>query len=52
MSDEKPPILHNTFGINAPKTEKAGQGARDLAEIRQALEQKAKLGDYHDSSKR
>jgi hypothetical protein len=48
----KPPILRTGFGLNAPKTERAGEGARNLAEIREALEQKAKIGDYHDSSKR
>jgi hypothetical protein len=49
---EKPPILRTGYGLDAPKTQRAGEGARNLQEIRESLEQKAKIGQYHDSSKR
>jgi hypothetical protein len=48
--NEKPPILTNTCGYNAPAIAKAGQGARNLAEIKQGLEHKTRLGDYDNSN--
>ena len=48
----KPPILTNTFGLNAPKTERAGVGARNLQEIRKSLAVKPRLGDYNNSNNR
>ena len=48
--NEKPPILRTGFGLNSPKTQVAGEGARDLQQIREALGQKARIGAYHDSN--
>jgi hypothetical protein len=47
---ERPEILVNTFGKNAPAIERAGVGARNLAEIKQGIEQKPRLGDYDNSN--
>jgi hypothetical protein len=47
---ERPDVLVNTFGKNAPAIDRAGVGARNLAEIRESLAVKPRLGDYHDSN--
>ena len=47
----KTPEVHvDVHGLNAPAISKAGVGARTLQEIKQGVEQKPKLGAYHDSS--
>jgi hypothetical protein len=49
---KQPEILVDTFGKDAPAIAKAGVGARTIQEIKQGVEQKPRLADYHDSSKR
>jgi hypothetical protein len=49
---ERPEVLVNTFGKNAPAIDRAGVGARNLQEIRESLAVKPRLGDYHNSDKR
>jgi hypothetical protein len=47
---EKPPILTNTYGLNAPKAARAGVGARTIEEIRHATDAKPRLSDYDNSN--
>jgi hypothetical protein len=49
---EKPEILVDTFGKDAPAAAKAGQGARSLDEIKQATEARTRPGQYNNSDKR
>jgi hypothetical protein len=48
---EKPEILVDTYGKDAPAAAKAGVGARNLAEIREATEARTKPGQYNNSER-
>jgi hypothetical protein len=52
MSDtiKQPEILVDTYGSKAPKAARAGIGARNLDEIKEATNARPKLGDYDNSN--
>jgi hypothetical protein len=52
MSTEKPKILVNVYGTDAPRAAKFGEGATTLSEVERATEARRELSDQQSTTTR